>query len=85
MANAMKTQNSRTLWIAVCHFHEEALERLGQMERGAFWDWMAARMVEISNAHGNGELITALLLAVFEDVEAADKKRRDDTITVKGA
>lgn len=75
----------RSAWVTAYKFHKEALEKLGQMEQEPFWEWMAARMIEISNANGNGALIMALLLAVFEDVEAADKERRNDIITQKGA
>ena len=75
----------RSTWVTAYKFHKEALEKLGQMEQEPFWEWMAARMIEISNANGNGALIMALLLAVFEDVEAADKERRNDSITQKGA
>lgn len=77
--------NNRSTWETAYNFHAEALEKLGQMEQEPFWEWMAARMIEISNANGNGALIMALLLAVFEDVEAADKERRNDTIIQKGA
>ena len=75
----------RTAWADAYKFHAAAIGKLGQMEQEPFWEWMAARMIEISNANGNGALIMALLLAVFEDVEAADKERRNDTITQKGA
>lgn len=74
----------RSTWVTAYKFHKEALEKLGQMEQEPFWEWMAARMIEISNANGNGALIMALLIAVFEDVEAADKERRNDTNTQKG-
>lgn len=75
----------RSTWVTAYKFHKEALEKLDKMEETPFWEWMAAKMVEISNANGNGALIMALLIAVFEDVEAADKERRNDTITQKGA
>lgn len=67
----------RTAWADAYKFHSEALEKLGQMEQDPFWEWMAARMIEISNEHSNGALIMALLIAVFEDVEAADKAARE--------
>ena len=54
----------RSTWVTAYKFHKEALEKLGQMEQEPFWEWMAARMIEISNANGNGALIMALLLAV---------------------
>ena len=76
---------NRTAWTEAYKFHAEALKKLGQMELEAFWEWMGDRMVEISNEHGNCALIMALMIAVFEDVEAADKERRNDTITQKGA
>lgn len=78
-------QIDRSAWADAYKFHATALEKLGQMEQEPFWEWMAARMVEISDEHGNGALIMALMLAVFEDVEAASKERRNDTITEKGA
>ena len=71
----------RSAWTAARRFHEEAITRLEQMEQDPFWEWMGAKMIEVSNAHGNGALIMALLIAVFEDVEAADKERRNNTIT----
>ena len=74
----------RSTWTTAYKFHKEALEKLGRMEEIPFWEWMAARMVEIANANGNGALIMALLIAVFEDVEAAYKERRNDTNTKKG-
>lgn len=77
--------DDRTTWAEAYKFHSAAIKKLGQMEEAPFWEWMAARMVEISNANGNGALIMALLIAVFEDVEAASKERRNDTITQKGA
>ena len=67
----------RSTWTTAYKFHKEALEKLGQMEQEPFWEWMAARMIEISNANGNGALIMALLIAVFEDVEAANKAARE--------
>ena len=67
----------RAAWADAYRFHVEALEKLGQLETDAFWEWAAAKMVEISNAHGNSQLIMGLLIAVFEDVEAADKAARD--------
>lgn len=66
---------NRTAWADAYKFHAEALEKLGQMEQEPFWEWMAARMVEISNEHGNGALIMSLMIAIFEDMEAVDKAR----------
>lgn len=67
----------RAAWADSYRFHAEALEKLGQMRQDPFWEWVAARMIEISNAHGNRTIIMGLLIAVFEDLEAADKAARD--------
>ena len=75
----------RTAWSIAYHFHKEAVTKLAQMEQEAFWSWFIDEMLETSRSHGNTPLIMALLLAVFEDVEAADKERGNDTITQKGA
>lgn len=68
-------QIDRTAWADAYKFHAEALEKLGEMEQGAFWEWMGAKMIEVSNANGNGALIMALLFAVFDDLEQHDKAR----------
>lgn len=75
----------RTAWADAYKLHAEALDRLGQMEREAFWLSFHEKAQEIAAQHGNGALILALIVAVFEDVEAADKGRRNDNITQKGA
>lgn len=74
----------RTAWTDAYQFNAEAVERLEQMEQEVFWEWMAARVLEIANMHNNDPLTMGLLVAVFEDMEAASKERRNHTIT-KGA
>lgn len=68
----------RAAWGDAYKLHAAALEKLGQMEQEAFWDWMASQMIETSNAHGNSVLIMALLVAVFEVVETADKNHYNE-------
>lgn len=75
----------RTAWTDAYQFNAEAVERLEQMEPEVFWEWMAARVLEIASAHNNNPLTMGLLIAVFEDMEAASKERRNDIITQKGA
>lgn len=75
----------RSAWAAAYNFHKEALEKQSTIDRESFWEWMGAKMLEISNTNGNGALIMALLIAVYEDVEAVDKAERQTPAPVIGA
>lgn len=66
----MTAKTDRAVWSTAFRFHQEALEKLNQMERKPFWDWMVSKMAETSNANGNTPLAMGLLLAVFNDLEA---------------
>lgn len=78
-------ETDRTAWAAAYRFHEAAVARYGTMEQDPFWEWMAAQLIEISNAHDNGALIVALLIAVFDDLEQRDRAARQDPAPVKSA
>lgn len=65
----------RTAWAVAYRFHEEALDKLGSMKQELFWEWFSREMLQISADNGNSALIMALLLAVFEDLEARDRDR----------
>lgn len=74
-----------TAWAEASKFHAIAVEKLGQMEQEPFWEWIAAKMIDISNANGNGPLIMALLIAIFEDIEAREKILRQNPALVMSA
>lgn len=80
----MEMSINREVWADSYRFHVEAIQKHNQMKEEPFWEWMAAKVLEIANAHNNDPLTVGLLVAVFEDMEAASKERRNDIIT-KGA
>lgn len=71
----MKTVNNRAAWASAYQFHSEAVEKLDRMEQGSFWEWFHDSMMEVVNTQGNGPLIMALCIAVFDDLEQRDKGR----------
>lgn len=73
----------RSAWASAYRFHAAAIEKRPQMESEAFWEWMAARMLEISNEHSNSPLIMGLMIAVFDDLEQIEKQN-DETGTAAG-
>ena len=62
----------RAAWADAYRLHDQSLQKLGKLDQDSFWNWYHDNAQQIALTHGNGALIVALLLAVFDDVEARD-------------
>lgn len=59
-------------WADAYRFHQAAIETMPTMDITNYWVWFHATEQQISEKHGDTPLIQNLLVAVYEDVEAAD-------------
>lgn len=62
----------REAWADAYRFHQAAIETMPTMDITSYWVWFHATEQQISGKHGDTPLIQNLLVAVYEDVEAAD-------------
>lgn len=69
----------RSAWADAYNFEAVALKTLPNMGQDDFWVWYHTRQAEIIDKHSNSPLIQNLMLAVFEEVEAADDAIRQAT------
>lgn len=72
-------QIDRSAWADAYNFEAEALKTLPNMGQDDFWVWYHTRQAEVIDKHNNSPLIQNLMLAVFEEVEAADTATRQAT------
>lgn len=76
---------NRAAWADAYNFHVKALGVIPTMNQDDFWVWYHTEAQKVIEKHNNSPLIQNLMLAVFEDTEAADIAKQQNPAPVMSA